>query len=211
MLIALQLALEHWFYLYLVWFLPLALVALFSGRRIVSIELRARRPRAGGGADDHGHQPRVLVRGVVAHRHLGAEDRDRLLALDADHAAARAGHPDVGDVGGPARQHAGVGGRDVRVGADHGGHSAVEEPAHRDLLARRLGVHVDQHVVGAGHLAAARRRRWERGRGRLHEQVAGEVHDAERGAVVALEHARAAAGLGRQEVRRPQDARCSSR
>ena len=37
-LIALQLALEHWFYLYLVWFLPLALVALLSGRRIDSID-----------------------------------------------------------------------------------------------------------------------------------------------------------------------------
>ena len=37
-LIALQLALEHWFYLYLVWFLPLALVALLAGRRIVSID-----------------------------------------------------------------------------------------------------------------------------------------------------------------------------
>jgi hypothetical protein len=37
-LIALQLALEHWFYLYLVWFLPLALVALLSGRRIASID-----------------------------------------------------------------------------------------------------------------------------------------------------------------------------
>jgi hypothetical protein len=37
-LIALQLALQHWFYLYLVWFLPLAFVALFAGSRIVSIE-----------------------------------------------------------------------------------------------------------------------------------------------------------------------------
>jgi len=37
-LIALQLALEHWFYLYLVWFLPLAFVALLAGRRIVSID-----------------------------------------------------------------------------------------------------------------------------------------------------------------------------
>ena len=37
-LIALQLGLEHWFYLYLVWFLPLAFVALFAGRRIVSID-----------------------------------------------------------------------------------------------------------------------------------------------------------------------------
>jgi hypothetical protein len=37
-LIALQLALEHWFYLYLVWFLPLVFVALLAGRRIVSID-----------------------------------------------------------------------------------------------------------------------------------------------------------------------------
>ena len=37
-LIALQLALDHWFYLYLAWFLPLALVALLSGRRIESID-----------------------------------------------------------------------------------------------------------------------------------------------------------------------------
>jgi hypothetical protein len=37
-LIALQLALEHWFYLYLVWFLPLVFVALVSGRRIDSID-----------------------------------------------------------------------------------------------------------------------------------------------------------------------------
>ena len=45
-LIALQLALEHWFYLYLVWFLPLALVALLSGRRIDSIDSAPRRSRA---------------------------------------------------------------------------------------------------------------------------------------------------------------------
>ena len=37
-LIALQLGLEHWFYLYLVWFLPLSLVALLAGRRIISID-----------------------------------------------------------------------------------------------------------------------------------------------------------------------------
>ena len=37
-LIVLQLALEHWFYLYLVWFLPLVFVALVSGRRIDSID-----------------------------------------------------------------------------------------------------------------------------------------------------------------------------
>ena len=37
-LIALQLGLEHWFYLYLVWFLPLVFVALFAGSRIDSID-----------------------------------------------------------------------------------------------------------------------------------------------------------------------------
>ena len=30
MLIALQLALSHWFYLYIVWWLPLALIALLA-------------------------------------------------------------------------------------------------------------------------------------------------------------------------------------
>jgi hypothetical protein len=43
-LIALQLGLEHWFYLYLVWFLPLAFVALLSGRRIGSIDAAPEEP-----------------------------------------------------------------------------------------------------------------------------------------------------------------------
>ena len=33
MLIALQLAVTHWFYLYIVWFAPLVLVALFAPLR----------------------------------------------------------------------------------------------------------------------------------------------------------------------------------
>jgi len=45
-LIALQLALEHWFYLYLVWFLPLSLVALLAGRRIGSIDSAREEPGA---------------------------------------------------------------------------------------------------------------------------------------------------------------------
>jgi len=91
------------------------------------------------------------------------------------------------------------------VGADDGGHLAVEEPAHRDLLARRLGVHVDEHVVGAGHLPQGVVDRREGGRGRLHEQVARHVHDAERRAVLALEHAGPVARLGPEEVRGPDD------
>jgi hypothetical protein len=45
-LIALQLALEHWFYLYLVWFLPLSFVALLAGRRIGSIDSAREEPGA---------------------------------------------------------------------------------------------------------------------------------------------------------------------
>ncbi len=45
-LIALQLALEHWFYLYLVWFLPLSLVALLAGRRTGSIDSAPEEPAA---------------------------------------------------------------------------------------------------------------------------------------------------------------------
>ena len=95
------------------------------------------------------HEPRVLVGGVVALVHLRDEATDRLLLDDADHAAARAGHADVRDVRRAAGQHARVGCRDVRVGADDRRHAAVEVPAHRDLLARRLGVEVDEHVVDA--------------------------------------------------------------
>jgi hypothetical protein len=97
---------------------------------------------------EHVHQPRIVVGRHEAHRHLRHQRPDGEVALDAEHAAAGAGHPDVGDVGRAAGQHARVGGRDVGVGAEHRRHAAVEVPAHRDLLARRLGVHVDEDVVG---------------------------------------------------------------
>ena len=57
----------------------------------------------------------------------------------------RACHPRVGDRGSAAGLYAGVRGLDVGVGADHGGHAPVEPARQRDLLARRLGVDVDEH------------------------------------------------------------------
>jgi len=48
-LIALELALTHWFYLYIVWFLPFVLIALFGRERLPDA---AGAPS--GGADDHG-------------------------------------------------------------------------------------------------------------------------------------------------------------
>jgi len=58
-LIALQLGVTHWFYLYLVWFFPLVMLVLLGGGhedlldRIGAQGLR--------GADEHSHQPRVVV------------------------------------------------------------------------------------------------------------------------------------------------------
>ena len=68
---------------------------------------------------------------------------DRELSLDADHGVVRAGHADVGHRRGAAGQHAGVGGLDVGVRAEHGRHASVEPARECDLLARRLGVDVD--------------------------------------------------------------------
>ena len=45
-LIALQLPSEHWFYLYVVWFAPLVLAALFAAYETEPLRLRARRPSA---------------------------------------------------------------------------------------------------------------------------------------------------------------------
>ena len=64
----------------------------------------------------------------------------------ADHRVVRAGHAGVGDRGGAAGEHARVVRLDVRVRAEHGGDAAVEVVRERDLLARRLGVEVDDRL-----------------------------------------------------------------
>ena len=68
---------------------------------------------------------------------------DRELGLDADDRVVRAGHARVGDRGGPARLHARVVRLHVRVRSEDRRDAAVEPARHRDLLARRLGVEVD--------------------------------------------------------------------
>ena len=96
----------------------------------------------------------------------------------------------------PCGQHAPVGGRDVGVRAEHREHAAVEVPAHRHLLAGRLGVEVDHHHVGLvaqpGEHAVDD---VERGVGGVHEHGAAEVHDAPAQAVL-LDHGVPAAGVG---------------
>jgi hypothetical protein len=58
-LIALQLGVTHWFYLYIVWFFPLVMVALLgSGKQDLLDRVGAHGLRS---ADEHAHQPGVLV------------------------------------------------------------------------------------------------------------------------------------------------------
>jgi hypothetical protein len=78
LLIGMELVIDHWFYLYIPWFLPFLLIALLGGG---VVEL-------GGGDHDRvdpasepvvsdldrgTHHPDVVVGGVEAHRHLRAE------------------------------------------------------------------------------------------------------------------------------------------
>jgi Peptidase propeptide and YPEB domain len=78
-LIGMELTVDHWFYLYIPWFLPFLLISLLAsgvvplgGEREEDLVDPASEPVV---ADlDHGsHQPDVLVRGVEAHRHLRPE------------------------------------------------------------------------------------------------------------------------------------------
>ena len=90
-------------------------------------------------------------------RDLGEEAVDRLLDVHAEHRIVVPAHADVGDEGRAVRQHAIVGGRRMRVRADDRGRAPVDEIAQRLLLARRLGVEVDEDGVGALLETAGRR------------------------------------------------------
>ena len=78
-MIGMQLTVDHWFYLYIPWFLPFLLIALLAAGTV---------PLGGDGDEDlldptsepvvsdldrDSHQPDVLVRAVEADRHLGLE------------------------------------------------------------------------------------------------------------------------------------------
>src|SRR3984957_3070895 len=167
------------------------------------------------GLDREAAQRRRPHRGLeLGRRDLAQEASDRLLLGHADHRVVVARHADVGDKGGAARQDALVGGRGMRVGADHEADAAVEEMSHRLLLARRLGMHVDHDRVDAalertgGELAVERREGIIEG---VHEYAAHGVDDERIAAVLALDQGGAAAGPASRIVapgdqpRRPLD------
>ena len=79
-------------------------------------------------------------------------------------------------------------------------------PPQRDLLAGRLGVHVDEDVVGVAQLSEGGLDRGEGGQRRVQVEVAAEVHHAELASVL-FDHAGAVAGLAAEVVEGPHDPR----
>ena len=92
------------------------------------------------------------------------------------------------------------------MSTDDRGHAPVEEPAHPDLLARRLGVHVHQQLVDLPvELVEDRLDLHERRTARAQVQVAAQVDDAETHAI-ALHHRESVSRLAAQVVGRTHDA-----
>ena len=78
------------------------------------------------------------------------EARQRLVLDHADHGIIIAGHADIGNESRAARQDLVIGGRRMRVRADHEAGAAVDEMTHRLFLAGRLAMKVEHDRVGAG-------------------------------------------------------------
>jgi hypothetical protein len=78
-MIGMQLTVDHWFYLYIPWFLPFLLIALLAtGTVPLGLDrdedlLDPTSEPVVADLDEHAHQPDVLVRTVEAHRHLRPE------------------------------------------------------------------------------------------------------------------------------------------
>ncbi len=79
-LIGMELTVDHWFYLYIPWFLPFLLIAMLAsgvvplgGRDRGEDLLDAAREPVVPDLDRDAHQPDVLVRGVESNRHLRPE------------------------------------------------------------------------------------------------------------------------------------------
>ncbi len=99
LLLAMELTADHWFYLYIPWFLPFVFVAL----ALVGERRETARSSALGGLEDvvdrHGEtvgadldddrvDPHVSVGALEADRHLGDEALDDLVAPRAEHPVA---------------------------------------------------------------------------------------------------------------------------
>src|SRR5271163_710001 len=77
-------------------------------------------------------------------RHLGDKAAHHRALLQPDHRIIVTAHPGIGLIGGAARQNLGVGRRYVAVRPEYGRDAAVDKMAEGHLLARRLGMKIDE-------------------------------------------------------------------
>ncbi len=138
------------------------------------------------------HRP---VRDLKGLRQLGDEAPQDDVGAHPDHRVTRAGHADVGHVGGAAGEHARVARLHVGVRAEHGGDPPVQIVAHGDLLAGRLGVQIDddrlRELLGLVDEPVDDAERRHTG---LQKELAGEIDDGDLRAVRARAYGEAAAG-----------------
>src|SRR5919204_4462516 len=169
--------------------------------------LAARRAPVGAALDERTLDPDASGGGLEPDGDPGSHAPDRELRLHADHRVVRPGHAGVGDRRRSPRLHARVRGLDVRVRPDHRRHTAVEPARKRDLLARRLGVHVDDDDGRrTACLVDELVDQLEHAHWRGEEELAEDVHDRDRRAVQRRRDREPAAGRVARQVRRPDDA-----
>ena len=107
----------------------------------------------------------------------------------------------------PPGEHARVVRLDVRVRPEDGRHASVEPAGERDLLARRLGVEVDEDDRRLARAPPRRARRPPRtGRGGVEEELAEQVDDGDRRAVAGRRDREAAARRVPGQFAGPHDA-----
>src|SRR3989449_5142980 len=155
------------------------------------------------------NQYRIECHGSGRHCETARDTREEPLHDDvfvhSDAAVTRPDHPHIRHVGGSSRQDPRVGRRHVRVRAHDRARPAVQVPAHRVLLRRRLRVHV------AKDDARVRMRGEDRVGGaegvveRVQEDPPDQVHDQHL-TTSCFDHAPPPAGGGRRVVGGPKDA-----
>src|SRR5260370_34684749 len=95
--------------------------------------------------DDHRTETRVAGSWFEANWHVVQEAPDHELFFHANHAVIRAGHAYVGNVGGAAGKYSLVGGRDVSMSSDYGGHSPVRITGQGDFVGSGLSINTQDN------------------------------------------------------------------
>ena len=148
-LVAFQLSLTHWFYLYLPWFLPFVLLWLLLPREPDQETgcAAARSPwPCPTRSRSRSRRPRPVRRPEAVWKRTGRPVRMRRIASSASTPMTESCGPvmPASVMNAVPREDARVGCLHMRVRSDHCRDSPVEPAGERDLLARRFRVDVDE-------------------------------------------------------------------